>query len=356
MNKKLWVSALLVSTLSLSTASHAFFAGTDVLKLSKTITERIQQLGDSAAMQAIKQAGLDMYSNTKELEIDTWNNGVANYIARINQAKADIQKLGQIERMMPATEVCSTALVSVSLEDSLCTEDGFIQRIRALRNSFNKADTVANISPYAVSETRLANAAGEPVMSGRATYDEAMLKSMKALQAHIDAGREAVVFQPDLYQIHESSPFTLNAHEIDIATHRMIIEYPPHLAQDNLTTDREKVLEARRKIVTEGAAEVVAKHIALKVPAGPNLPSKLEAMHLAANMRLMPDGSLDGSDESFMQKIALSNAGEGVMAREKMIMKSIQLSQALERYKQSLAMEHRLHMITVNMLEGAPLR
>lgn len=368
MFRKTVIATVICLTMGVTSQSHAFgFPQTDVLKIAKQVYQRMESAMQHAADFAMSQKEMLLANQTSADKMDEMNNAANNAIVRINQAKTDIQNLLQMERSMPAPETCSTTLVSVSLEDALCKEQSIFSQINSLRTKIYSSVSgyvdAVTLQDHQIGEMSLAQSTGgsksnTPVKTAAQLaveeFEKNTLGEFAKLKAHTAAGRDEQVTNPELFLIHDSSPFTFTPEELDIAKSRLFLEYPPYvnLSGDDPATDRVSVLERRKVLAQEMSAQVVAKHIALKAPVKEGFPSRLGAMQIASKVRLMPDGSFDKSEESFMQKMAMKNPGEGATSREKIIMRSVQLSGAIERYKQTLALEHHLLMIAANKLDN----
>jgi hypothetical protein len=129
-NKNKITLAIGTAALSLAIlASSALFSAqraeaqipvTDVASLAQSIQDGITRVMESEIMQQIEQTGLDMMALFSEMEIDNVNNAFSNMIARTGKAMQDIQNTEQLEKSMPAQDVCDTMTLSVNLEDMLC--------------------------------------------------------------------------------------------------------------------------------------------------------------------------------------------------------------------------------------------
>jgi hypothetical protein len=132
-NKNKITLAVSTAVLSLTLlASSSFFSAqkaeaqipvTDAASLSQAIQDGIARVMESEIMQQIEQTGLDMMALFSELEIDNVNNAFSNMIARTGKAMQDIQNIEQLEKGMPAQDICDTLTLSKNLDDALCDMD-----------------------------------------------------------------------------------------------------------------------------------------------------------------------------------------------------------------------------------------
>ncbi len=116
--------AILASSALFSTQkAEAQIPVTDAASLAQAIQDGITRVMESEIMQQIEQTGLDMMALFSEMEVDSINNAFSNMIARTGKAMQDIQNIEQLEKAMPAQDICDTITLSKSLDDVLCDMD-----------------------------------------------------------------------------------------------------------------------------------------------------------------------------------------------------------------------------------------
>lgn len=113
--------AILASSALFSTQkAEAQIPVTDAASLAQAIQDGITRVMESEIMQQIEQTGLDMMALFSEMEVDNINNAFSNMIARTGKALQDIQNIEQLEKAMPAQDICDTMTLSKNLDDVLC--------------------------------------------------------------------------------------------------------------------------------------------------------------------------------------------------------------------------------------------
>lgn len=338
-----------ISMTVIATQAHATgFPQTDVVKIATQVWESFQRYSEHLIDKVMSETKLDTQASNAEMEIEAWNNGAANAVARINQAYADVFNMEQTERSVSAPGTCDTLMYRESMDDSLCNTASAIEDINASHKAVYQSSTQA-VAGQSLNSLALAAASGDRFKNTRDAYERYQTelgKHIENLERHVAAGRGADVYRADLMDINDASPFAFTDDQLDIAKSRYFIEHPIYLEalRDNELDDKHIAKIEQKRILWDTATQVTAKNIALKTPGDNNFPSRLQALQMAAKIRLvegLPDAS-DTDGKSFLQDIALKNNGEGATAREKMIMASFKLDQAFTRYKQTLELERQI--------------
>lgn len=344
---------LLATALTLSVSSNTYASGfpmTDIIGIAQDVWESFQRHSEHLIDKAMSETKLDTIASNAEMEIDTWNNGAANYIARINQAYSDIFNLKQSERSAPAPGACTNMILSESLDDALCNQLSTTEQINQIRSKImGGVSGVATASIDGVDNMRLASSGANSETKSEAEkaldlYYAEVTKHLRNLDRHIDEGRREDVENPGLTMIFDSSPYEFTDDQLDIAISRNFLETPPFVnkSRQDPMGDKELAILKRNLVLHNTAADVAVKNIALKTKGENDFPSKLKVMDMAAKIRLYPDVSMTGQDESFLQGIVMKNAGEGASSREEVLMYSIRLNNEMEKYKQLLALERQI--------------
>lgn len=345
---------LLATALTLSVSSNTYATGfpmTDIIGIAQDVWESFQRHSEHLIDKVMAETKLDTMASNAEMEIETWNNGAANYIARINQAYADIFNLEQKENSAGATGTCTNLITSESLDDALCSQYSIVDRINSARETITGAlsgNSLLSSKFNQYDEQRLAQSVGAATKSNAQLavekYHKEISRHLRNLERHTNEGRGDDVTNPGLSLIQDSSPYEFTDDQLDIAISRNFLENPPfvNMSLQDPTSDKEKALILQKLALHEIASQVAIKDIALKTKGSDGHPSKLQAMDLASKIRLYPDVSMNGSDESFLQSIVMKNSGSGASSRENVLMYSIRLNNEMEKYKQLLAMERQI--------------
>lgn len=113
-------AALVVGSGSFTQTAQAQIPVTDAASLMQAIENGIMRAKDSQIMQMFEQTKIKLMALYSELEIDALNNAVGNMIVRTGKAMQDLQNIEQLEKSMPAQDICDTIDMSVKLEDMIC--------------------------------------------------------------------------------------------------------------------------------------------------------------------------------------------------------------------------------------------
>lgn len=374
--RSLIASAMMAAALIVPTTSHALLPGTDIAKFGQRMVDMILEMSDSAIMQSLKEAALEMDKFASEFKIDATNNAFGNMISRTNQAKTDIHNLEQLENSQASPDACAVQMMSANLDDVLCGQEGVLYRMRSGRQvAAPSAMSVSlDMSPLP-SEQRIANASGnteEPANQNNSKqaqidkiireYDKRLIEGAKTLdEATAPEGTEAqeaadiktMLENHDYALAMDSSLMTFKPATMAAVEKRMFVEYPPYLDRLALdsTTDRQKVEDLNKKLVRELANEAILKLVAMKAEPAPNQPSKLETMHLMGDLKLDPDGNFMPGTDSYLGHMATIAVGTGIQSREKVLMQALRLNTQIEQYKQTLAIELQLANYGLSLLD-----
>lgn len=131
-------ATLVIGSGSFTQTAHAQIPVTDVAGLMQAIQNGIMRAKDSQIMQMFEQTKMKLMSLYSELEIDALNNAVGNMIVRTGKAMQDLQNMDQLEKSMPAQDICDTIDMSVKLEDMICNMES-----QAFRDNQRNADSKA---------------------------------------------------------------------------------------------------------------------------------------------------------------------------------------------------------------------
>ena len=346
--KLILASAMSLAVIATQAHAQAGFPQTDVVKIAQQAWESFQRYSEYLIDKVMNETKLDTMASNTENKIDTWNNGAANTVARINQAYADVFNMEQAERTVPAPGTCDTLMYRESLDDALCNTASAVDDINSSHRAVYDAGNQA-VAGQSLNRLSLAASEADRYKKTREAYERYQVelnKHIENLDRHVAAGRSEDVHRADLMDINDASPLGFTDDQLDIAKSRYFIEHPVYLEAlraDDIDNKQIAMIEQKR-ILWDVATQVTAKDIALKTRGDNNFPSRYEALQLAAKIRLvegLPDKS-DVDGKSFLQDVALKNNGDGATAREKMIMASFKLDQALTRYKQTLELERQL--------------
>ena len=353
MYKKLILASAISLAVVTSSAQATGFPKTDILKIAQQVWESFQRYSEHLIDKAMSETKLDTMASNAEFEIDTWNNGASNAIARINQAVTDIFNLEQSEREVPPPGTCDTLMQSISLDDALCNTASALEDInashRAVYAQANQA--VAGQSLNSINLAASDQDRQKITREALANYEIELKKHLENLDRHVAEGRAEDVYRADLMDMSDAAPWGFTEDQYDIAKSRFFLEHPAFLEvlHDDEINPMQRALLDQKRILWDTATQVTAKHIALKTRGENDAPSRYEVLQLASKLRLvegMPDPG-DHDNKSFLQDIAVNNSGEGANKREEMIMASLKLDQALNRYKQTLALEQQINNLAI---------
>lgn len=350
---------------SISSAYAFIIPNTDLARFQARVTDDINRslefLKSTAAYQAIDQArGFDTQSR-----VDAFNNGAANWIARVQQQATDVFNLQQEENTKPLQNACDTFSVQGAASDALCEEGGILEAVgeklgivsTGSLETFKKAkDAVSSLIPGSI----MASAPG--VNKSEETESEKALKKfiadeLAAVDKHtawIEAGKGNQANDPSLLLVTSDIAPSYDAEQLDMALNMARLTYPPFVRKSTLdpSNEREVAQDMRRKLAVEVPNSVIARQISMRTSLDPQKPSKLMALGMPVTLMFDDENEISTQGESWIHRIALNNnTTPGEVSKEALLMKGLQVNQAIESYKSQLVKERMILNIYLSRLD-----
>jgi hypothetical protein len=348
---------LMACALSTPSAYATFGEGPqyDAGRWAQSVWDNIQRMQRYIQTEVIEKAKIAArYQQVKD-EIDTYNNGFANWISRIDGSMEDIGNLDQASRGRPLQDACRVIGVQELANEANCAEDD----IRELVNSTSESVTsfITDFGNKVKSSMGLAStastfatgniAAGSGGPAQKQQAEIAMDKFYKHLEEAVTLNDKWVKEgkkpnNPTLLLLTETQAPVYTDEELLMAVNTADITYPEFLPKSN--TDPENEREVAYNVRVKNAIgvnnKVVYEQIAQRTAPADGKPSKLMAMMMPVQLKLSNDGELETDGESWIHKIALN---EGTTpsenSKESLLMTALEVEQALANYKSQLLRE-----------------
>lgn len=345
--------AILVGTMS--SANAFIILNTDIAnfqqKVVADINRGLEYLKSTEMYNAIDQArNIDTQS-----KVDAFNNGAANWIARVQQQAADVFNLQKEEDTKPLQNACETFSVQGAAADALCEEGGIIDAVAeqlgivstSSLETFQKAkDAVSSLVPGSImADSPVSGANAKNVTETKKALDKFIAEEIAAVdkrKAWDQAGKGDQANDPSLLLVTSSIAPSYEPEELEMALNMARLTYPPYVkkAYTDPTNVREVALDMREKLAREVPNSVIARQIAMRTTLDPEKPSKLMALGLPVTLMFDEKGEISTEGESWIHRIALNNnTTPGEVSKEALLMKGLQVNQAIETYKSQLVKE-----------------
>ena len=180
--------ALLGSATLFTQRAEAQIPVTDAGSLMQMIQDGIMRAMESEIMQTIEETKLDLMSLFSELEIDNVNNAIGNMIVRTGKAMQDIQNTEQLEKSMPAQDVCDTLSMAANLDDLLCgmESQSYAENVKKAGARAMASGKSTVVCPPGVTDTKLCTVVNrapsvEEVSKYNATKSSEIVNKCKAI-------------------------------------------------------------------------------------------------------------------------------------------------------------------------------
>lgn len=352
---------------SISSANAFIIPNTDLANFQQRVTDDINRslefLKSTAAYQALDQAR----SYDTQGRVDAFNNGAANWISRVQQQAADVFNLQKEEDSKPLQNACETFSVQGAASDALCEEGGILDAIaekmgivsNGSLETYQKAkDAVSSLVPGAI----MADAPGVKKDDKSETESEKALKKFIAEElaaidkrtAWIEAGKGDQANDPTLLLVTSDIAPSYDAEQLDMALNMARLTYPPFVRKSTRdpSNEREVAQDMRQKLAIEVPNSVIARQIALRTSLDPTKPSKLMALGMPVTLMFDDKQEISTEGESWIHRIALNNnTTPGEVSKEALLMKGLQVNQAIESYKSQLIKERMILNIYLSRLD-----
>jgi len=333
------------------------------IKIMDDVNRAMEYMKSTGIYQAIDAAR----SYDTQSRVDAFNNGAANWIARVQQQAADVFNLEQQSKNQPMQDACQTMSVQGSLTDAVCGENGVVE---AIREKMGMAETgtleiyqkakniVGSLVPTNIgaSTPSAAKSSSSESESDKA-YKKFVAEEAAAVDKHmawIAAGKGAKSTSPTLLLVTSDMAPAYTPEELDMALNLARLTHPPFVRSygEDPVNDREVVQDMRKKLAIESANDVVARQIAMRTTLDPKEPSKLMALGLPVAIKFDENGEIANDGESWLHKVALNNNTTTTeMTKEKLLMTGLKVNQAIEKYKSQLVTERMILNIYQTRLE-----
>lgn len=335
------------------------------IKVTDDVNRAIEYVKKTGLYQAIDSAR----AYDTEARVDAFNNGAANWVARVNQAAADVFMLNQKEKSMPSQDACTTVSVQGGLAEAVCGEGGIADAVAeqmGIGNSgpleiYNKAKTiVGSLVPKVIGAAAPGSGSTTPGAGDSEStkaykrFIEEEIAAVEKNMAWVAAGKGDKANNPALLLVTSDIAPSYTAEELEMALNMARLTYPPFVRKysEDPVNNREVVQDMRRKLRIEQANSDIARQIGLRTSLDPAKPSKLMALGMPVALKFDDNNEIATDGESWIHKVALNNNTTPTeMSKESLLMTGLKFNQALERYKSQLVTEQLLLNLYLTKLD-----
>jgi hypothetical protein len=355
---------------ALCTSAQAFIVPqTDFKKFEIMMTDDVNR-----SIEYVKTTGLyhaidEARAFDTQSRVDAFNNGAANWVARVNQSAADVFMLNQKEKSMPSQDACQTVSVQGGLADAVCGEGGIADAVgekMGMTDSgpleiYNKAKTiVGSLIPKVIGADAPGSGLSTPAAGeteSQKAYKKFVADEIAAVEknmAWVAAGKGDKANSPTLLLVTSDMAPAYTPEELEMALNMARLTYPPFVRKysEDPVNDREVAQDMRKKLRIELANSDIARQIGMRTSLDPTKPSKLMALGMPVALKFDDNNEIATDGQSWIHKVALNNNTTPTeMSKESLLMTGLKFNQALERYKSQLVQEQLLLNLYLVRLE-----
>jgi hypothetical protein len=350
---------LMACALSAPSAYAGFGGGPqyDPSRWAQSVWDNIQKAQKFVQTEVIEKYKIAArYQQVKD-EIDTYNNGFANWIARVDGSLEELGILDQESRARPIQDACRVIGVQELANQADCAEDDISELVNSTSESITSF--ITDFGNKVKSSVGLASAAS-PFATGNVAAGSSGLPPSEKQQAEKDLEKfykrleDAVTRNdrwikegknpnnPTLLLLTETQAPVYTDEELLMAVNTADITYPEFQPRSNTDplNEREVAYNVRVKNAIGMNNKVVYDQIAERTAPADGKPSRLMAMMMPVQVKLSNDGALDTTGESWIHKIALNEGTTPAEnSKESLLMTALEVQQALFSYKAQLIRE-----------------
>lgn len=369
-------SVLAVAVLSaLCSSAQAFIVpNTDLKKFSIMVTDDVNRALEYMRSTALYQALDSARAYDTQAQVDTFNNGIANWVVRLNQQATDVFMLDQESKDQPSKDACNTLAVQGTLSDVVCGESGIFEAISeklgmsggSSLEMYNKAkDAVGSLVPKFVGADTpaagsvSANGVESESMKAYKKFVAEEIAAVEKNKAWVDAGKGDKANDPTLLLVTSDMAPMYSPEELDMALNMARLTHPPFVRKhgEDPVNPREVAQDMRKKLAIEQTNAVIARQIAMRTSLDPTEPSKLMVMGLPVAIHFDENDEISHEGQSWIHKVALNNNTTPTeLSKEALLMTGLKINQAIEKYKSQLVMEQMILNIYLTKLDKADRR
>lgn len=355
---KLKLLVILMASVLCTTPVYAKFRGGpdyDPGSWAQDVWDNVNRMQEFIKTEVIDKYQLEARYLSAKAEVESYNNGFANWISRIDGSLGELSSLEQQSRARPIQDACSVMGVQRTADQVDCAEDDIEELVNSTSESITNYISdfgtrirsglgIASVaSPF--STGNIAAGSPSPVTKAKAELD--MDKFYKRLEDAVTlndrwvrAGKKPN--DPTLLLLTETQAPVYTDEEMAMAINTADITYPEFMKKSNTDplNERELVSDVRIKNAILSNNKVIYDQIAMRTAPVDGMPSKLMAMMMPIQLKLSDDAELERDGESWIHKVALNEGTTpGENTKESLLLKALQVQQALASYKAQLLTE-----------------
>lgn len=360
-NKKPKLKLLvIVMACALSTPSaYAAFTGgpvNDPTGFSQSVMDNIKRMQEFIQTEVVEKYKLAAKYEAVQNEVDSYNNGFANWVARIDGSLGDLSSLGQQSKARPIQDSCRVMGVQRIAAETDCAQDDIEEMVNSTSGSItsyisdfgNKIKSglgLASVAtPFSTGTIAVSTGSAD---SGKTKAEIDLDKFYERLEESVDLNDKWVKAgkrpnDPTLLLLTETQAPVYTEEEMMMAINTADITYPEFMKKSNTNpeNEREVAKDVRVKNAILSNNKVIYDQIAMRTAPADGKPSKLMAMMMPVQLKLSNEGELETDGESWIHKIALNEGTTpGENSKESLLMTALRVEQALASYKAQLLTE-----------------
>lgn len=329
----------------------------DLQRFQQFLTENMQEVQQFLQKEVMSRAQLAAKAIAAEQRVETFNNGFANWISRIDEGLGNLGNLEQETRSRPVQGACEVIGVAKITATTECAQDDLKDMVKStsepisnyITNFANKAKSALGLTSSAGSMFSTAN-----VAAGSNGAAPGKTQSEKDLDAYYTKMEASVDLQlkwikegkmpndPTLILMTETGAPVYTDQELLMAVNQADLTYPQFIRKNNddPQNERDLINDIRMKNAVLRNNHVIYDQIALRTAPADGMPSKMMSMVMPVKLRLDNDGVLQTDGDSWIHKIALNEGTTPAeVSKEALLMKGLKLQQMLASYKAQLQKE-----------------
>lgn len=330
----------------------------DMARFAQFLTENMQAVQHFLQVEIMDKMQLAARAKEAEDKVETYNNGFANWVARIDESLANIGNLEQESRSRPVQDACQVVGVAKITTDVECAQDdlktlvnstsgsvtSFIndisEKAHGLLGSLGIADTGSMFATRNVAAGSGGGVTKSKSEQAIDAFNARVIASVDQNEKWVSEGKNPN--DPNLLLMTETDAPVYTDEELLMAVNQADLTYPEYIRRsyEDPANEREAIQDVRVKNAVMGSRQVIYDQIALRTSPGTGMPSKMMSLMMPVKLKLSNDAELQTDGESWIHKVALNEATTPAEAsKEALLMKGLKLQQMLASYKASLQTE-----------------
>lgn len=327
----------------------------DLQRFQQFLTENMQAVQHFLQVEVMDKAKSAARALEAQNRVDTFNNGFANWIARVDEGLAQIGLLEQQTRQKPVQDACQVIGVAKVTTSVDCAQQDLKDMVRS--TSEPVTSLISDFATQAKAALGIASTGSMFSTANVAAGSDGSIKKTQAeknLDAYYKKMEASVDLQvkwinegknpnaPSLLLMTESDAPVYTDQELLMAVNQADITYPQFIRKspDDPQNARDLINDVRMQNAVMSNTHVIYDQIALRTAPANGMPSKMMSMMMPVRIKLDNDGKLQTDGDSWIHKVSLNEGTTPAeTSKEALLMKGLKLQQMLASYKAQLQIE-----------------